>query len=330
MVRVRSGLTRGLAVLLALVLVGCASLGGSGTGAADGRTASPAELRAQALDLLNATRAEHGLPPVVRDAAADTAAEAWSRSLADPRDEDADAAGGGASGASDATTDPAAAAASAGAGDTPAADLNAELRRAHPDAGAVASAWVSGTAGIAALHDRLAASASPGPGMLGDHDLVGIGVAQGERGAVWLTYAFVQSGSLRQQRAVEALPADPAGHTLELINATRAGAGLPPLRRDPRADQVAQAWTDHMSASGILAHSPHYGQQLAAAFPDLAASAENVGYSSEGLDDVHRGFVGSPGHYANLVGDFEVIGIGVRVDASGVTWVTHNLVRLRR
>lgn len=163
---------------------------------------------------------------------------------------------------------------------------------------------------------------------LGDYDRIGVGATTtGDHSR--LVYLLVQSSEARRQAALAALPPDPVGHTVALINATRAEQGLPPLVRDAHAEQVAQRWTEQMAVSGVLEHNPEFHAQLTRGIAGLAASAENVGMASEGLEVVHQGFVDSPGHYDNLVGDYERVGVGVVVDVRGEVWVTHNFVRLR-
>lgn len=195
------------------------------------------------------------------------------------------------------------------------------------DRPASSSLSVHGTGTPEQLHARTVEEDAPGR-WLGGFDRIGIGVTS-TGGSSRLVYLLVQSTDARREAALAALPPDPVGHTVAMINATRAEQGLAPLVRDAHAEHVAQRWTEQMAASGVLEHNPEFHEQLLAGIPGLAASAENVGMASQGLEVVHQGFVDSPGHYANLVGDYERIGVGVVVDARGEVWVTHNFVRLR-
>ena len=192
---------------------------------------------------------------------------------------------------------------------------------------ASSSLSVHGTGSPEQLHARTVEDDTGGR-WLGNFDRIGIGVTTAG-GSSRLVYLLVQSAEARRESALAALPTDPVGHTVAMINATRSEQGLPPLLRDAHAEQVAQRWTEQMAASGVLEHNPEFHEQLMVGMAGLAASAENVGMASDGLEIVHQGFVDSPGHYANLVGDYERVGVGVVVDAQGVVWVTHNFVRLR-
>ena len=134
-------------------------------------------------------------------------------------------------------------------------------------------------------------------------------------------------GSQPAASAVE-LPPDPAGATIEKINATRAEAGKPPLERHPGIDEVAQRWSEHMAARDEQYHNPEFTTQIAAVFDGLRSSAENVAHNRPGdLERIHQSFVDSPGHYRNMVGDFTHVGVGVALTADGTVWVTHNFAR---
>jgi uncharacterized protein YkwD len=124
------------------------------------------------------------------------------------------------------------------------------------------------------------------------------------------------------------LPADPAGATIDMINATRAAAGEPPLERHRGIDDVAQRWSEHMASRDEQYHNPDYPAQIAAVFDGLRGTAENVAHGRPGdLERIHQSFVDSPGHYRNMVGDFTHVGVGVALTADGTVWVTHNFAR---
>lgn len=183
------------------------------------------------------------------------------------------------------------------------------------------------TASSEQMHEDITGDHQKADGWLGEFDLIGIG-AHHDQDDTRLVYLLVQSFEAHRATVVAALPDDPVGHTLELINATRAEQGAAPLAREPYADQVAQRWTEQMAASGALEHNPGFHAELADGISDLASSSENVGFHSEGLDAAHQGLVNSPGHYANIIGDHDAVGLGVAVDERGIVWVTHNYLSL--
>ncbi len=92
---------------------------------------------------------------------------------------------------------------------------------------------------------------------------------------------------------------------LELVNASRAAAGLAPLMPDAgmAADSHDHAAT--MRAEGRLFHSPPRALDGA-----WAAFAENVGVGGD-LRGVHAAFLGSASHRAAILGDYDRAGVGV-------------------
>ena len=59
---------------------------------------------------------------------------------------------------------------------------------------------------------------------------------------------------------------------------------------------------------------------------------ENVGYTSSATDvmaaveRLHQAFMDSPGHFANIMGEYNQIAVGVAMDDSGALWVTLNFL----
>ncbi len=107
------------------------------------------------------------------------------------------------------------------------------------------------------------------------------------------------------------------GSWLSRINTFRSQNGLGPLAEDPASSLVAQVWTGTMAATGTLAHNPLLQQQVTTPWTRLG---ENVGY---GLDEasLFQAFVDSPAHRANLLGDYNAVGIG-QVLSGGRLWTT--------
>jgi len=130
-----------------------------------------------------------------------------------------------------------------------------------------------------------------------------------------------------------------AAQFLIKTNQTRAAAGLAPLVRDGGLDAMAADWSNHMAgvyaANGgqvqdpaapndcnrsALCHRPDLGPALANVGPGWRKGGENIGVGDD-VDQIQNAFVSSPGHYANIVGDYDRVGIGV-VTTSDHIWVT--------
>ena len=101
------------------------------------------------------------------------------------------------------------------------------------------------------------------------------------------------------------------------LNDLRAARGLSRLVVDDRLVAVARAWSAQMAATNTLKHNPDLTTQAPAEWQRLG---ENVGYGSS-VVSIHDALVASPGHFANLVGSFNVVGIGV-VRSGSTIWVT--------
>ena len=115
-------------------------------------------------------------------------------------------------------------------------------------------------------------------------------------------------------------PATPAANPvvaqiLQETNAFRARHGKAPLKLDAAISKVSQRWTQHMADAGVFEHNPDFASQMPAGW---RGAAENIaaGYAASA---VVQGWIDSPGHRANLLGDYTHIGIGY-VSKPGSQW----------
>ena len=111
------------------------------------------------------------------------------------------------------------------------------------------------------------------------------------------------------------------------INAERAERSLGGLTVNLQLTGVARAWSDEMARAGRMWHNPQLAVQVDG---DWTRLGENVGYSTSGaatptelVDRLHTAFMNSPGHRANVLGDFNQVGVGVRITGATM-WVTVN------
>lgn len=121
-------------------------------------------------------------------------------------------------------------------------------------------------------------------------------------------------------------PADQARENavFNAINATRNGAGIPSLTRDPVMDDAARAWAQQVARTDVFVHS-NGALKYADLFPaGWKFAGENmVGYYNVDPAAYAAGstkaWVASPGHYRNLMDRrFNRTGIGT---ATGRQWV---------
>lgn len=131
--------------------------------------------------------------------------------------------------------------------------------------------------------------------------------------------------------------ADPSYDTeearfLQLINDYRAQNGLGPLVADSRLDASADWFANDMANDNYFAYNHHDNEdpprgpsERAAAFGFNAPVGENLAAGFTSADAVMEAWKNSPGHNANMLGNYVVIGIGRALNSSayyGVYWVT--------
>ena len=115
-----------------------------------------------------------------------------------------------------------------------------------------------------------------------------------------------------------ALPAHAGaeGDFLSKINASRSAAGLPPVSMHSDLVPAARNHSAEMMAAGQIYHTSN----LAGVASGWEALAENVGVGPS-VDNLHTAFMNSAGHRANILGDYNYVGVGVASEGD-VLWVT--------
>jgi uncharacterized protein YkwD len=86
-------------------------------------------------------------------------------------------------------------------------------------------------------------------------------------------------------------------------------------------DAVAQAWAEHMAATGRLAHNPGLASQAGSCWP-WGAVGENVGYDWS-VDGLCGAWMASSAHRSNILSaNYSQAGVGMAVDAAGTVWAS--------
>lgn len=94
---------------------------------------------------------------------------------------------------------------------------------------------------------------------------------------------------------------------VSLINASRASSGLGPLAMDPSLSNIARGHSSQMAAAGNIFHTADLAHATPGGWQTLG---ENVGMGPR-VDTLHQAFMQSPGHRANVMGDYDRVGIGI-------------------
>jgi hypothetical protein len=134
--------------------------------------------------------------------------------------------------------------------------------------------------------------------------------------------------SARPASAAPASPGTAEDQYFALINQTRAARGLGALTRDGGLDNLARQWSSNMGSTGSFNHRPNLGAAVGTVEPNWRGAAENIGMGDSDASNVariHDRFVASPGHFANIIGDFNRVGVGVII-VGATQYVTVNFL----
>lgn len=101
-----------------------------------------------------------------------------------------------------------------------------------------------------------------------------------------------------------------------LVNQARWDNGQLGLVRDAALDAIAENWAQQMAAANALSHNPDLSMQVP---PDWTALGENVAQGQPDAASVHEAWMESPGHRANVLGNYTDIGIAF-LSGNGTTW----------
>lgn len=127
--------------------------------------------------------------------------------------------------------------------------------------------------------------------------------------------------------AVTASVAAPSATIAELememahkINGSRWLAGLPPIPFHDGLRWQGRAWSAEMARRGELAHHPDLTAEAYRIDPNWVRYGENVGVGGD-VASIHRAFMGSATHRAQIYGDYRTAGVGI-VRSGDRMWVT--------
>jgi uncharacterized protein YkwD len=137
------------------------------------------------------------------------------------------------------------------------------------------------------------------------------------RRATWLVAAV----ALSLFALAPATPADTGTEAefLSMINETRAANGRAALEIDDALRSHARIHTDDMVEAGEIYHSSE-AELTTAAGTGWSGIAENVGKGGSPTS-LHDAFMASPAHKANILGDYNYVGIGID-NSGGHVYVT--------
>jgi uncharacterized protein YkwD len=115
--------------------------------------------------------------------------------------------------------------------------------------------------------------------------------------------------------------ADPIAKDLSsLTNSDRAANGLEPLAWNAQLGGLAQSWSEHMAATGQLVHQDLDAVRQMPAYSGFSELKENIlsGACTLTAAQIEAAFMNSPGHKANILGNFTAVGIGVKCNGTNL------------
>lgn len=123
-----------------------------------------------------------------------------------------------------------------------------------------------------------------------------------------------------------------ARQTHDLINNYRASQGLSALSYNNTIADVALQHSRNMAAGAVAFSHDGFNDRMSTIANSLkmTSGAENVAYN-QGYENpaavAVEGWIQSPGHHSNIVGDFNVTGIGVAVNDKNEFYFTQIFVK---
>jgi uncharacterized protein YkwD len=145
--------------------------------------------------------------------------------------------------------------------------------------------------------------------------------------------ALCLAGLLLTAAPASASTAAPSAESLavNLINEEREARGLRPLARNLQMVRHGRDWAIAMAARGRVEHRRDLAAVVDGNFTRLG---ENVGFTRlEGATPatlvrrLHRGFMASSGHRYHILGDYNMVGVGIYRDRTGAMWMAVNFLK---
>ena len=124
---------------------------------------------------------------------------------------------------------------------------------------------------------------------------------------------------------VSFVAAPPVAADVSFINSQRAGSGLPSLGSHAGLAGVAARHAAEMASAGKLFHSSNLGAKVSSVLA-WQGVGENVGVGTS-MAAVNSMFMQSAAHRANILGNYDLVGIGTATSADGRLWVTQVFAR---
>jgi uncharacterized protein YkwD len=146
----------------------------------------------------------------------------------------------------------------------------------------------------------------------------------------WLTIGIPEHRVFASPPASSAASAAISREILYYVNEFRRSKGLPALQANSFISSVALGHSrDMLTGKSPFGHDGFRQRidRISGKLGKLHVAAENVASGPMGAREVVDGWLHSPGHRRNIMGDFRLTGIGVAEKANGMIYFTQIFVR---
>lgn len=150
---------------------------------------------------------------------------------------------------------------------------------------------------------------------------------------VFLAFALVTTLFSITAPPSSASPVRPSAEArmVSRINSSRAAYGLAPLRQNLQMVRLAREWARAMARQQRVYHRPNLADVVDGDFVRLA---DNVGFTrlvgasdATLADRLHTAFMTSAGHRAQILGRFNMVGVGIYRTSGGGMYVAVNFIK---
>lgn len=110
---------------------------------------------------------------------------------------------------------------------------------------------------------------------------------------------------------------------IELINIERTNKNLAPIRKDSQLTLCASNYAKLMAKKNIMSHNlgnTNAGQRMSLTGYNWWNWGENIAYGYPNAKSVVNAWMNSPGHRANILGNYRDTGVGVAFTTNGTPY----------
>lgn len=131
--------------------------------------------------------------------------------------------------------------------------------------------------------------------------------------------------------AASARPAGMTSRILQLVNDYRSDQGREPLRMTSQLNAIAQQHSENMAGKRVAFGHGGFNTRMNKAMRSTKGYgfAENVAYGDLNAREVVNLWINSKGHRKNMLGNYQLTGIGVAQGRNGQLYFTQVFVSVR-